>query len=107
MIEEAGLPAIRAKSVALTGFAIGLADALLAPHGATVVSPRDGARLGSHVTLRHERFRDLLDPLWETGVLVDFREPDCLRIGLSPLTTTFAEVHRGLTAVERLLVRSA
>jgi kynureninase len=106
-IEEAGLPAIRAKSVALTDFAIELADALFAPHGATVVSPRDGARRGSHVTLRHERFRDLLDPLWEAGVLVDFREPDCLRIGLSPLTTRFEEVHRGLAAVERLLARGA
>jgi kynureninase len=104
-IEEAGLPAIRAKSVALTDFAIELSDALLAPHGARVVSPRDGARRGSHVTLRHERFRDLLDPLWEAGVLLDFREPDCLRIGLSPLTTRFAEVQRGLAAVERLLAR--
>ena len=107
VIEEAGMPAIRAKSVALCEFAIELSDALLAPHGVTVASPRESARRGSHVTLRHERFRDLLDPLWEAGVLVDFREPDCLRIGLSPLTTTFAEVHRGLTAVERLLARSA
>ena len=107
VIEEAGMPAIRAKSVALCEFAIELTDALLAPHGATVASPRDSARRGSHVTLRHERFRDLVDALWEAGVLLDFREPDCLRIGLSPLTTTFAEVHRGLTAVERMLARSA
>ena len=95
--------AIRAKSVALAEYAIELVDALLAPHGVTVASPRDGARRGSAVTLRHERFRALLDPLWEAGVLLDFREPDCLRIGLSPLTTTFAEVHRGLAAVARML----
>jgi kynureninase len=106
VIEEAGMEAIRAKSVALCEFAIELTDALLAPHGATVASPRDSARRGSHVTLRHERFRELVDALWEAGVLLDFREPDCLRIGLSPLTTTFAEVYRGLTAVERLLARS-
>jgi kynureninase len=99
VIAEAGMEAIRAKSVALTEFAIELTDALLAPHGVTVASPREGPRRGSHVTVRHERFRDLVDPLWEAGVLVDFREPDCLRIGLSPLTTTFAEVHRGLAVL--------
>jgi kynureninase len=107
VIEEAGMPAIRAKSVALCEFAIELTDALLAPHGVTVASPRESARRGSHLTLRHERFRDLVDALWEAGVLLDFREPDCLRIGLSPLTTTFAEVHRGLTGVERSLARPA
>jgi kynureninase len=99
VIEEAGIAAIRAKSVALGDFAIELTEALLAPHGATVVSPRDGARRGSHVTLQHPRFKDTVDPLWEAGVLLDYREPDCLRIGLSPLTTTFAEVHRGLAVV--------
>src|SRR4051812_11364585 len=99
VIEETGLAAIRAKSVALGDYAIELADALLAPHGVTVASPRDGARRGGHVTLRHAGFRALLDGLWRDGVLLDFREPDCLRVGLSPLTTTFAEVHRGFAAL--------
>jgi kynureninase len=103
VIEEAGMAAVRAKSVALCDYAIELVDALLAPHGVTVASPRDGARRGGHVTLRHERFRELVDPLWAAGVLLDFREPDCLRIGLSPLTTSFAEVHRGLAAVAGML----
>src|SRR4051812_8679595 len=103
VIEEAGMAAVRAKSIALCDYAIEVVDALLAPHGVTVASPRDGARRGGHVTLRHERFRELLDPLWAAGVLLDFREPDCLRIGLSPLTTSFAEVHRGLAAVAGML----
>jgi kynureninase len=96
LLEEAGIAAVRAKSVALTEYAIELADGLLAPHGVTVASPRDSARRGSHVTLRHAAFRGLLDGLWRDGVLADFREPDCLRIGLSPLTTSFGELHRGL-----------
>ena len=103
VIEEAGIDAIRAKSVALGEYAIEVTDALLAPHGAAVVSPRDGARRGSHVTLQHPRFKDIVDPLWEAGILLDYRQPDCLRIGLSPLTTTFAEVHRGLAAVAGVL----
>jgi kynureninase len=103
VIEEAGIEAIRAKAIALTEFAIELTDALLAPHGVTVVSPRQSERRGSNVTVRHERFKEILDPLWEAGVLVDYREPDCLRIGLSPLTTSFAEVHRGLGVLAGLM----
>jgi kynureninase len=108
VLEEAGIAAVRAKSVALTEYAIELADALLVPHGVAVASPRESARRGSHVTLRDERFRALVDGLWRDGVLADFREPDCLRIGLSPLTTTFAEVHRGLTVLaERVATHGA
>jgi kynureninase len=108
VLEEAGITAVRAKSVALTEYAIALADALLAPHGVTVASPRESARRGSHVTLRHGGFRALLDGLWRDGVLADFREPDCLRVGLSPLTTTFAEVHRGLAVIaERVATHGA
>jgi kynureninase len=103
VLEEAGLAAVRAKSIALGDFAIELTDALLEPHGVTIASPRDAARRGGCVTLRHAAFREMLEPLWRDGVIADFREPDCLRIGLSPLQTSFAEVHRGLsTLADRL-----
>ena len=95
--------AIRAKSLALTDYALELVDALLAPHGAVVVSPRESARRGGHVTVRHPAFRDLMGPLWERGVLADFREPESIRIGVSPLTTSFAAAHRGLVVLAELL----
>ena len=104
LIEEAGLPAVRAKSVALTAFAIEIADALLAPEGVRLESPREPALRGSHITLAHPRFAELLEPLWRRGVVPDFREPDGLRIGLSPLSTSFQEVLTGLTAVRKELV---
>jgi kynureninase len=103
LIEEAGMPAIRAKSVALTEFALEAVEALLAPHGARVVSPRESASRGGHVTVRHPAFRDLMGPLWARGVIADFREPESIRIGLSPLSTSFAEAHRGLTTLATLL----
>jgi kynureninase len=99
ILEEAGLAAVRAKSIALGDFTLELSDALLAPHGVTLASPRDGARRGGHVTLRHDAFRGLLEPLWRDGVIADFREPDCLRVGLSPLQTSFAEVYRGMSGL--------
>jgi kynureninase len=107
LIEQVGLEAIRAKSVALTEFAIQVSDRMLDPLGVRVGSPRDPARRGSHVTLEHPNFRVAIARLWELGVIPDFRPPDGLRIGLSPLSTSFAEVYRGLLAVREVLWQQA
>jgi kynureninase len=56
------------------------------------------------VTLRRPGFREVLDVLWERGVIPDYREPDGIRIGLSPLSTSFAEVERGLAVLRDVLV---
>jgi kynureninase len=106
LLEEAGIPAVRAKSVRLTRFALELTDDWLAPHGVRVVSPRADARRGGHVTLRRAGFRAVLDGLWERGVLPDYREPDGIRIGLSPLSTSFAEVQDGLRVLRELVERT-
>jgi kynureninase len=107
LIEQVGLEAIRAKSVALTEFAIQVSDRVLDPLGVRVGSPRDPARRGSHVTLEHPDFRVVIARLWELGVIPDFRPPDGLRIGLSPLSTSFAEVYRGFLAVREVLWQQA
>ncbi len=94
------------KSVALTEFAIRIADDVLAPLGVTVASPRDPALRGGHVTLSHPAMREVTARLWEQDVIPDYRDPDGLRIGLSPLSTSFAETHTGMLAVADA-VRSA
>jgi kynureninase len=103
LIEQAGLEVIRAKSVALTEFALEVSDQLLEPLGVQIGSPRDAARRGSHVTLEHPNFGITVGQLWERGVIPDFRPPDGLRIGLSPLSTSFSEVYRGLAIVREML----
>jgi kynureninase len=103
LIAEAGLPAVRQKSVALTEHAIALADEVLAPLGAVLASPRDAAERGSHITVDHPRFAEVTAALWKDGVIPDFRPPDGIRIGLSPLSTSFAEVERGIEAIAREL----
>jgi kynureninase len=107
LIERAGLETIRAKSVALTEFAIQVSDKLLGPLGVQVGSPRDSALRGSHITLEHPEFRGITARLWTLGVIPDFRPPDGLRIGLSPLSTSFGEVYRGLVAVRKVLWQPA
>lgn len=103
LVEATGIDAIRAKSVALTSYAVELADRLLPE--VTVISPRDPALRGGHVTFHHERMREVTARLWQRDVIPDYRDPGGLRIGLSPLSTSFAEVEAGLAAVAEELRR--
>ena len=107
LLAEAGLDAVRTKSQLLTGYVLDIADDWLAPLGVTVTSPRDPARRGGHVTLNRPGFHDLLQPLWDAGVIPDYRRPDGLRIGLAPLSTSFGEVHAGLSRLRDLLATRA
>ena len=102
---EAGIEAIRAKGIALTEYAIALHDAWLAPLGFTLGSPRDAARRGSHVSVRRDDARSLTKALIAANVLPDFRAPDSIRLGLSPLTTRFADVARGMEILRDLARR--
>ena len=103
LIEEAGIDRIRAKGVALTEFAIALVDARLADAGVTVASPRDPAHRGAHVALTHADAKRLCAALIDRGVIPDFRRPDVIRFGLSPLTTRFVDVWDGVETLRTLL----
>ncbi|MEU4242280.1 kynureninase [Actinoplanes sp. NPDC026619] len=103
MLAAAGIEAVRAKSLLLTSYVLDLADEWLAPFGVEVAGPRDPSRRGGHVTLSKPGFEKLLDPLWSAGVIPDYRQPDGLRIGPAPLSTSFGEVHRGLATLRDLL----
>jgi kynureninase len=99
---EAGIDRIRRKGIVLTEYAIELFDAWLAPLDFTLGSPRDPARRGAHISIRHPEAASLTKALIERNVIPDFRAPDSIRLGLSPLTTSFEEVHHGLTALRDL-----
>ena len=101
LVAEAGIDAVRAKGVALTELATALADARLAERGISVASPRDPANRGAHVALAHPQARELCARLVEAGVIPDFRRPDVIRFGLSPLTTRFVDVWDGIDALGR------
>jgi kynureninase len=107
LLEEAGMPAVRAKGMALTSYLVDLADEWLAPFGVEVASPRDPARRGAHVTLRHPEALALTQALTDRGVIPDFRHPDGIRMGLAPLTTRFTDVHDGVRGLQSLLAALA
>jgi kynureninase len=100
---EAGIAAIRRKGIGLTELAIELADTLLAQAGVSVASPRDSARRGAHVAFAHPEAKRLCRELIERGVVVDFRGPDVIRVGFSPLTTRFVDVWDATETLRGLL----
>ena len=95
LIAEAGIDAIRTKSIALTDYLIERLD----DAGFELASPRDPALRGSHVSVRHDDARAITAALIERGVIPDYREPDLIRLGLSPLTTSFSEVDAAVTVL--------
>jgi kynureninase len=101
LVEEAGIAAVRAKSVGLTEHAIALAERHLP--AVEVASPREPERRGGHVTLQHPQMREVTAALWQRDVLPDYRDPGGLRLGLSPLSTSYDEVERGVAAVAQAL----
>jgi kynureninase len=98
---EAGMPAIHAKGKALTGFAIELCDEF----GMATPTPRDPVRRGNHVAVQHPRAKAVVQELHTRDIIFDFREPDIIRVGCSPLTTRFVDLFDGLHAVHALDVR--
>lgn len=104
--DHGGLAAIREKSIALTGLFIDLVDARCAQYGLTVVTPRDGRARGSHVSLAHPTGGyAIMQALIAGGVIGDFRAPDMLRFGFTPLYTRFADVWDAVDRLEHVLTR--
>jgi kynureninase len=102
LLGEAGLDRLRAKSVALTSYLIGLADEWLAPLEYTVASPRGAARRGGHVTLRHPEAFRIRQALEREKILVDYRTPDRLRLAPVPITASYADVWRAMRAARQI-----
>jgi kynureninase len=100
----AGIEALRAKSILMTDYASYLTDELLAPLGFTLGSPRDSARRGSHISIRHEDgYRINRAMIEEMNVIPDFREPDNIRLGFAPLYISFTDIWEGFDRIKRVI----
>jgi len=104
LVADAGIAAIERKAAALTGMAIELADAWLEGLGFELVTPREPGERGAHIALRHPEAWPICRALIERErVIVDFRQPDILRMGFSPLATSFVEAWDAIDRLRRLV----
>ncbi len=108
MVLAAGIGAIRKKSVAQSEYLISLAKEWLYKHGFRLGSPGFAEKRGSHISLKHaEAFRickALIDPgVGDRVVIPDFREPNNIRLGITPLYTSFEEIYRAIEQIRYIM----
>ncbi len=102
-----GSSAIRAKGIALTELAITLVDERLAELGVARGLTARRRAPGRARRARPPGCAGAVRPADRRGVIADFRAPDVIRLGLSPLTTRFVDVWDAVDAVRGLLAGSA
>ena len=102
LLGEAGMTRLRAKGTELTRYLIALADELLAPLGFAIASPRDDARRGAHVTLRHDDAWQISQALIRENVIGDYRTPDRIRLGPAPITSRFVDVWTAIDTLRQI-----
>ncbi len=101
---DAGIHSLRAKSILMTDYASYLTDELLVPLGFTLGSPRDSAKRGSHISIRHEEgYRINRALIEELNVIPDFREPDNIRLGFAPLYISFTDIWEGFDRIRKVV----
>ncbi|MCS3420844.1 kynureninase [Pseudomonas sp. BIGb0450] len=89
---QTDMASLRTKSLALTDLFIALVESRCAAHELTLITPREHARRGSHVSFEHPEGYAVIQALIARGVIGDYREPRIMRFGFTPLYTSFTEV---------------
>ncbi len=104
LLLQAGMEAVRAKSILQTEYLIGLWKALLSPVGFTLKSPLDPELRGSHISLGHEEgWRINSCMIEEMNIIPDFRRPDNIRLAIAPLYTRFEDIFKTAVRMKRIV----
>ncbi|WCL53346.1 kynureninase [Gimibacter soli] len=100
---RADMALIRQKSLALTSLFIRLVDERCGSFGFGLASPRDADARGSQVALTHATGYPIMKALIAHGVIGDFRAPDILRFGFTPLYTSYMDVWNAAETLYRIM----
>jgi kynureninase len=101
--EGISITQVREKSTLQTSRFIAQVEARCAGLGVTLASPRDAAVRGGQVSFTHEQGYAVMQALIARGIIGDFRAPNLLRFGFSPLYLSFAEIDRAVDALAEIL----
>jgi len=100
---QTDMASLRSKSLALTDLFITLVEARCAAHELVLITPREHARRGSHVSFEHPEGYAVIQALIARGVIGDYREPRIMRFGFTPLYTSFTEVFDAVEILGEIL----
>jgi len=101
--DDVDMDALRAKSVALCDFFIQEVDGFAGEFGLTLVTPRNPDQRGSQVSYSCDNGYAIMQALIARGVIGDFRAPDIIRFGFTPLYLSFAEVSEAVAILRDIL----
>lgn len=101
--EEVDMAAVREKSIALTDLFIRLVEARCRAFSLMLETPRDSVRRGSQVSFAHEHAYEIMQALIARGVIGDFRAPETMRFGFTPLYLRYRDVVRVVEVLEDVL----
>ena len=92
LLRRADLEDVRRKSVKLTSLFMEALYDYGAKYGFSILTPTKDEDRGSQVSISHPSAARILDLLGSKGLIADFRPPDLLRFGFSPLYTRYTDV---------------
>jgi len=107
VFDDVDLVELRAKSLALTGLFMDLLDPICREFGMHIITPRDPAIRGSHVSVACEHGYEVVQALIARGIIGDFRAPDIMRFGFTPLYLRYRDVLDAAKALADILRRGA
>lgn len=96
---------VRRKSLAMTDLFIQLVEQECAGHNLDLVTPRDHKYRGSHVSFRHSEGYAIVQALIARGVIGDYREPEIMRFGVTPLYLRFQDIWEAIQHLKAVLVQ--
>lgn len=102
--EGVSMADLRTKSLALTDLFIKLVERCCAGFGLQLVTPRNHHQRGSQVGFSHPHAYEIMQALIAAGVIGDFRAPDVLRFGFTPLYLSFEDVWNAVEILHDILV---
>ncbi|MCU1748631.1 kynureninase [Pseudomonas sp. 6D_7.1_Bac1] len=100
---QTDMASLRRKSLALTDLFIQLVEQRCAAHDLKLITPREHAKRGSHVSFEHPQGYAVIQALIARGVIGDYREPRIMRFGFTPLYTRFSEVFDAVQILGEIL----
>lgn len=106
VFDRASVDQIRRKSLALTDLFIELVESRL-PDVFEIITPREHARRGSQVSMRHPDAYGIIQALIARGVIGDFRAPDVARFGFTPLYVRFSDVYDAVDILADVIATKA
>lgn len=104
MIERAGIEEIEKKAATGTSLMVDLHKLWLEPLGFSLATPTEPGKRGGHIILTHPEAKQIAYAMRKVSKVVpDYREPNAIRLAISPLATSYYEVFEGFRRLKELV----